>query len=106
MYLGMKVFWSFCLVLLVLLWDGGARAGVLGDRLSSFPNWESKPPIAVAKGDLVYPDWMAGNWIFGTFLVFLATPYPQKIVRPGFKNNRQYLQQPVLFKVRFQPEKN
>jgi len=102
----MKVIWSFCLVLLVLLWGGGARAGVLGDRISSFPNWENKPPIAVANGDLVYPDWMAGNWNVASTLVDLAAPLAPNIVTPGFESNRQYLQQPVLFKVRFQPEKN
>ncbi|MCC3442283.1 MULTISPECIES: DUF6816 family protein [unclassified Microcoleus] len=101
----MKVIWVFCLVLVVLLWGGGARAGVLGDRISSFPNWDSKPPIAVAKGDLVYPDWMAGSWNVASTLIDLAAPLAPNIVTPGFEKNRQYLQQPVLFKVRFQPEK-
>src|SRR4028119_844212 len=102
----MKVFWCVCWVFVGLLGGGGARAGVLGDRLSSFPNWESKPPIAVAKGDLVYPDWMAGNWNVASTLVDLAAPLAQNIVTPGFESNRQYLQQPILFKVRFQPKKN
>ncbi|MEG4805244.1 hypothetical protein QUB63_31965 [Microcoleus sp. ARI1-B5] len=102
----MNVIWGFCLVLAVLLWGGGARAGVLGDRISSFPDWNSKPPIAVAKGDLVYPDWMVGNWNVASTLVDLAAPLAPNIVTPGFESNRQYLQQPVLFKVRFQPEKN
>jgi len=102
----MKVILSFCLVWALLLWSGDARAGVLGDRLSSFPNWDSKPPIAVAKGDLVYPDWMAGNWNVASTLVDLAAPLAPNIVTPGFEGNRQYLQQPVLFKVRFQPEIN
>jgi hypothetical protein len=102
----MKVIWGFCLVLLVLLWGGGARAGVLGDRISSFPNWDTKPPIAVANGDLIYPDWMAGNWNVASTLVDLAAPLAPNIVTPGFEGNRRYLQQPVLFKVRFQPENN
>ncbi|MEG4861470.1 hypothetical protein QUB75_29325 [Microcoleus sp. K1-B6] len=102
----MKGIWSFCLALAVLLWGGVARGGVLGDRISSFPNWESKPPIAVAKGDLVYPDWMAGNWNVASTLVDLAAPLAPNIVTPGFESNRQYLQQPILFKVRFQPKKN
>ena len=102
----MKVIWGFCLVLAVMLWGGAARAGVLTDRTSSFPNWESKPHIAVAKGDLVYPDWMAGNWNVSSTLVDLAAPLAPNIVTPGFEGNRRYLQQPVLFKVRFQPENN
>ncbi len=102
----MKLIWGFCLVLAVLLWGGAARAGVLADRISSFPNWDSKPPIAVAKGDLVYPDWMGGNWNVASTLVDLAAPLAPNIVTPGFEKNRQYLQQPVLFQVRFQPEIN
>ncbi|MEZ2241088.1 DUF6816 family protein [Microcoleus sp.] len=102
----MKVIWGFCLVLVVLLWGGDASAGVLADRLSSFPNWDSKPTVAVARGDLVYPDWMAGNWNVASTLVDLAAPLAPNIVSPGFEGNRRYLQQPVLFKVRFEPEQN
>ena len=94
------------MVLTLLLWSGEGLAGVLADRISSFPNWESKPTVAVAKGDLVYPDWMAGNWNVASTLIDLAAPLAPNIVTPGFESNRQYLQQPILFKVRFQPEKN
>jgi len=102
----MRFIWGFCLVLAVFLSSGDGLAGVLGDRISSFPNWDSKPSIAVAKGDLVYPDWIAGNWNVASTLVDLAAPLAPKIITPGFEGNRRYLQQPVLFKVRFQPEKN
>ncbi len=102
----MRFIWGFCLILAVFLANGDALAGVLVDRISSFPNWDSKPSIAVAKGDLVYPDWMAGNWNVASTLVDLAAPLAPNIVTPGFEGNRRYLQQPVLFKVRFQPEKN
>lgn len=106
MQLGMRAIWGFCWFLALILWCGGAIAGVLSDRISSFPNWESKPPVAVAKGDLVYPDWMAGSWKAESTLVDLAAPLAPNIVTPGFESNRRYLQQPVLFQVRFQPEKN
>ncbi|MGB3264217.1 MAG: DUF6816 family protein [Microcoleus sp.] len=102
----MKVIWGFCLVCALILWGGGAQAGVLGDRISTFPNWNSKPPIPAAKGDLVYPDWMAGDWNVASTLVDLAAPLAPNIVTPGFESNRQYLQQPIFFKVRFQPEIN
>jgi hypothetical protein len=102
----MRLIWVFCLVLALMLGSGDARAGVLDDRTSSFPNWESKPTVAVAKGDLIYPDWMAGTWNVAITLVDLAAPLAPNIVTPGFEGNRKYLQQPVLFKVRFQPEKN
>ena len=106
MQFGMRAIWGCCWVLALLLWCDGVSAGVLSDRISSFSNWESKPPIAVAKGDLVYPDWIAGNWNVASTLVDLAAPLAPNIVTPGFESNRQYLQHPVLFKVRFQPEKN
>ena len=102
----MKLIWGCCLVLTLLLSSGEGLGGVLADRISSFPNWESKPTVAVAKGDLVYPDWMAGNWNVASTLIDLAAPLAPNIVTPGFESNRQYLQQPILFKVRFQPEKN
>lgn len=102
----MRLIWGFCLVLALFLGSGDARAGVLADRISSFPNWESKPNVAVANGDLVYPDWMAGSWNVASTLVDLAAPLAPNIVTPGFESNRRYLQQPVLFKVRFKSEKN
>jgi hypothetical protein len=101
-----NVIWGCCLVLALLLWSGDASAGGLADRISSFPNWESKPPVAIAKGDLVYPDWMAGKWNVASTLVDLAAPLAPNIVTPGFEGNWKYLQQPILFKVRFKPEKN
>jgi hypothetical protein len=101
----MSLVWGFCLVLVVLLWGESAIAGGLVDRISSFPNWESKPSVAVSKGDLIYPQWMAGNWNVNSTLVDLVAPLAPQIATPGFERNRRYLQQPVLFKVRFQPEK-
>jgi len=50
------------MVLVLLFWGGEAEAGQLADRLAQFPHWESKPPVTVAEGDLVYPDWMEGTW--------------------------------------------
>ncbi|MCU0543628.1 MAG: hypothetical protein MUE44_15855 [Oscillatoriaceae cyanobacterium Prado104] len=102
----MRLIWFFCVALTVLLWCGSAMAGVLSDRIANFPNWESKPPVTAAKGDLAYPEWMGGNWNAASTLVDLAAPLAPKIVTPGFESNRRYLQQPVLFQVRFQPEKN
>lgn len=98
----MRILCSLCLVLALLL--GGAadaRAGVLADRMASFPRWEGKPPAAAAEGDLVYPAWMAGDWEVTSTLVELVAPLAPDIVTPGFESNRKYLNQPVSFRVRF-----
>ncbi|HAX80455.1 MAG TPA: hypothetical protein DCY88_32620 [Cyanobacteria bacterium UBA11372] len=97
-------FWSFCLVLVCLLWGGEALAGPLNDRLAQFPNWDGKPLVQAVVGaeDLIYPDWMAGTWKVTSTLVDLAAPLAPEIVTPGFESNRRYLNQPVTFLVRFQ----
>ena len=78
-----------------------ALAGALADRLAEFPNWESKPPVQVASGDLVYPEWMAGNWEVTSTLVDMVAPLAPDFVTPGFESNRRYLNQPTKFQVRF-----
>jgi hypothetical protein len=93
-------------VLLLGLWvglgaGGAAQAGPLGDRLSQFPDWQGKPLLPSAKGDLAYPDWFEGTWDVTTTLVDLAAPLAPEIVTPGFEGNRQYLNQPVPFQARF-----
>ncbi len=97
--------WGLCLVLVFLLWSGAASAGQLAERLARFPNWENKPLVQVAQGDLVYPDWMAGTWKVTSTLVDLVAPLAPNLVTPGFESNRQYLDQPVSFQVRFGEER-
>ncbi len=93
---------GLCLVLVLLLWGGEARAGQLADRLAQFPHWESKPPVTAAEGDLVYPDWMKGTWNVTSTLVDLVAPLAPEVVTPGFDSNRRYLNEPVSFLVQFQ----
>jgi hypothetical protein len=98
----MKFFVTICLMLTLLLWgNDSAIAGVLSDRLAQFPDWDSKPPVQVAQGDLVYPDWMAGIWQVNSTLVDMVAPLAPQLVTPGFESNRQYLHQPVSFLVKF-----
>jgi hypothetical protein len=94
--------WGLCLALVLLLSAGEAQAGQLADRLAQFPTWESKPPVAEAKGDLIYPDWMEGTWKVTSTLIDLLAPLAPEVVTPGFEGNRRYLNQPVSFLVRFQ----
>lgn len=98
----MKRIWLLSLTLtLFLLWISEATAGQLSDRIASFPNWDSKPTVQVATGDLVYPEWMAGTWTVKSTLVDLVAPLAPDITTPGFEGNRRYLNQPVQFQVKF-----
>jgi hypothetical protein len=96
-----RLFWVGGLILLWLLCSGVAQAAPLTERLEQFPNWQGKPPAQAARGDLVYPEWFAGNWQVTTTLVDMAAPLAPEITTPGFEGNRQYLNQPVTFQVRF-----
>ncbi|MBE8999620.1 MULTISPECIES: DUF6816 family protein [unclassified Nostoc] len=102
--LAMRSIWSFCLVVSFLLWSGEAFAGELSERLANFPQWEKLTSVQSASGDLVYPEWMAGDWQVTSTLIDLAAPLAPDIVTPGFEGNRRQLNQPVSFVVRFVKE--
>ena len=82
-----------------------SQAGEITDRLASYPNWNSKPNISQAEGDLSYPQWMEGTWIATSILRQQIAPLAPEIVTPGFDKNKKYLNQPFTFKVRFRPQK-
>jgi hypothetical protein len=75
--------------------------GQLSERIAQFPAWDSKPPVVTAQGDLIYPEWFAGEWIVSTTLRQQVAPLAPDITTPGFESNRQYLNHPVRFRVRF-----
>ncbi len=91
---------GICLIFLFLLGCDAATAGELQSRLQNFPKWE-KSSFPQPVGDLVYPDWMAGNWQVTSTLLDLAAPLAPDIVTPGFEGNRFQLNQPLSFAVRF-----
>jgi hypothetical protein len=93
---------GWCLVLILLLWSDEAQAGLLGDRMAQFPQWEGKPAVSAAERDLIYPAWMEGTWNVTSTLVQQVAPLAPEVVTPGFESNRRYLNQPVSFLVRFQ----
>lgn len=99
----MKLIWTFCLIfLLVFCFDNSnCKAGELNQRLQNFPQWKKLTSVKRAVGDLIYPEWMKGEWEVKSTLVDLVAPLAPDIVTPGFESNRQYLNQPVSFKVRF-----
>jgi hypothetical protein len=102
----MRIICCFFLIVLFLLgWSGNATAGELSQRLASFPQWNKLTSVQPAAGDLVYPEWMEGTWKVTSTLVDLAAPLAPDIVTPGFESNRQQLNKPVSFLVRFIKEK-
>jgi hypothetical protein len=88
-------------VLFWLLWMPLTQAGVLSDRIQSFPNWQTKPPVERATGDLFYPNWIEGTWTVKSTLLDMVAPLAPKVVTPGFESNREYINKPIEFEVRF-----
>jgi len=99
-----RLFWVLTLLLLWLFCSGTAQAETLMERLALFPDWHGKPLVQPAKGDLIYPDWFAGDWSVTTTLVDMVAPLAPEIVTPGFESNRQFLDRPITFPVRFVKE--
>ncbi|TVQ10645.1 MAG: hypothetical protein EA368_07045 [Leptolyngbya sp. DLM2.Bin27] len=93
--------WLTLLLTVWLLCSGQAQAGPIADRLAAFPQWDSKPSLPAAQGDLVYPDWLRGDWQLTSTLVDLAAPLAPDLVTPGFEGNRDQLGVPVVCPVRF-----
>ena len=96
-----RLFWLTLLLTVWLLCSGQAQAGPIADRLAAFPHWGSKPALAAAQGDLVYPDWLRGDWQLTSTLVELAAPLAPDLVTPGFEGNRDQIDRPVSCPVRF-----
>ena len=92
------------------LFSQSAIASPLANRLQQYPQWDNKPPAKIARGDLYYPQWMAGTWSVESILKEQIAPLAPEVITPGFNDNQQYIDRPVTFLVRFetkdsQPEK-
>ena len=70
----------------------------------NLPSWYHKPIVEDAKGDLYYPDWMAGTWKVTNILEEQVAPFAPDIVSPGFEDNQKYIGEPIVFPVRFGKE--
>ena len=92
----------FLLLIFSVLFTDEAMAGDLADRVAAFPHWQSKPPVTASRGDLVYPQWMAGTWHVNSPLTDAIAPFAPDIVTPGFAQNQNILNRPIGFRVRFQ----
>lgn len=93
---------QFCLFLLIFF---GVQENIfaesLKERVNQFPSWNHKPSVDIAKGDLYYPEWMAGTWKATSTLIEQFAPLAPTIVTPGFEDNEQYLNVAIAFPVRF-----
>lgn len=96
-----RLIWVTALVLLWLLCSGVAQAGPLAERLEQFPRWDHRPPLETSRGDLAYPEWFAGEWRVTTTLLDRVAPLAPDVLTPGFESNRQFLNRPIEFSVRF-----
>lgn len=95
---------KFIYSLLLLVWlfcSAPAYAETLSKRVAAFPDWHSKPTVQAADRDLAYPTWLAGTWHVKSTLIDLVAPLAPDIITPGFESNREYLNEPVGFDVRF-----
>jgi hypothetical protein len=110
--LGQRVLWVrllqsiFALLLLLgqVLAQGQALAGELQQRVAQFPQWQHKPTVRLSQNELTYPQWMAGTWTVTSTLVDMVAPLAPDVITPGFEGNRQFLHQPMTFRVRFVPQ--
>ncbi|MFQ4137444.1 DUF6816 family protein [Nodosilinea sp. PGN35] len=100
-----RLFWLTLLLTVWLLCSGHAQAAgqplSWADRLAAFPQWGSKAALPAAQGDLIYPDWLRGDWQLTSTLVDLAAPLAPGVVSPGFEGNRAQVGLPVTCPVRF-----
>ena len=92
-----------CFILLGCMPVATAAAS-LSERIEQFPQWNHKPSVKHAKGDLEYPEWMAGTWNVTSILTEQVAPLAPNIVTPGFEDNQAYLNQAIAFQVRFGTE--
>lgn len=81
-----------------------AMAATIQNRIQQYPQWNSKPSVQLAKGDLQYPEWMAGTWNVESTLIDKVAPLAPDIVSPGFEDNDDYIDKAISFKVRFGKE--
>jgi hypothetical protein len=96
-------------MLVIIFWwiDGSTAAAsnnsaklTLGDRLQQFPTWPAVTELRT-RGELIYPQWLAGEWLVTSILKEQVAPLAPAIVSPGFERSRQDLDKPYRFRVRF-----
>ncbi|MEO1635545.1 MAG: DUF6816 family protein [Cyanobacteria bacterium J06631_9] len=93
--------WLALMLFVWLMCSAEAQAESLIERQQDFPNWQSKPSVGISEGDLVYPQWMAGNWRMSSTMVDMVAPLAPEVVTPGFEGNQQFLNKSIPAMIRF-----
>ncbi len=94
-----------CLIILILLVNTKPIiANNLTQRWQQYPHWEERPILNSNEDDLIYPDWLEGQWNVTSILREQIAPLAPKIVTPGFNSNSNYLDKPINFQVQFIPK--
>ncbi|MEB3253059.1 MAG: hypothetical protein VKO01_13125 [Cyanobacteriota bacterium] len=99
--LGRRRIWLGLLLIGWLLCSGQAQAAGFPDLGEGFSQWSGQSPLPPARGDLVYPDWLEGNWQLSSTLVDMRAPLAPTVISAGFEGNRAWLHQPIACGVRF-----
>ena len=89
------------ILVFLLTFDRSAIALSLERRIEQFPQWQNKPSVQAAKGDLVYPEWMAGTWQVTSTLKEQVAPLAPDLITPGFEASQKDVNKPYKFTVRF-----
>lgn len=78
---------NLSLIIIVLFWINNVVVEIFVERIVNFFNWENKLLISVFKIDLIYLDWMVGNWNVESILIDMVVLLVLKIIILGFENN-------------------
>lgn len=84
-----------------------ATAETLQERLKNYPSWQTLPTLETVRdaSDLIYPHWMQGEWEVISTLREQIAPLAPDVVTPGFEQNHQFIDQPLTFHVKFDPQR-
>ena len=96
----LNIFATTILILILLL----TKVNPVQAAEYNLPSWYHQPIVEDAKGDLYYPDWMAGTWKVTNILEEQVAPLAPDLVTPGFEDNQKYIGEPIIFPVRFGKE--
>ncbi|MEL7418656.1 MAG: DUF6816 family protein [Cyanobacteria bacterium J06555_3] len=102
--IGLRLGQIILVCLILFSFSSTATAASLSERIEQFPQWNNKPSVKLAKGDLEYPEWMSGTWDVTSTLTEQFAPLAPDIVTPGFEGNQDYIDKAIAFQVRFGKE--
>ncbi|MGY6529816.1 MAG: DUF6816 family protein [Cyanobacterium sp.] len=75
----------------------------LEHRINSYPNWNNQISLPSPEQELIYPHWFEGDWQVENILKEQIAPLAPKFETPGFSKNAQYIDQNIIFNVKFIP---